>query len=125
MSTRLRWGIALLIWLATVLLIAAFYWDARQRTLTIAAGPASGESFRLATTIAEVLEDTGLDIHLEVYETRGSSENVRLLETGQVDLGTISNNTVIRGGVSAVASLYSDVFQLVVVASELCDRVDL
>jgi TRAP transporter TAXI family solute receptor len=103
--------------------MVGFYWESRQRTLTIAAGPASGEAFQLASTIADVLKNIPLDVHIEVFETRGSAENVHLLETGQVDLATLSNNTVIRGGISTVAHLYSDAFQLLVAADSGIDAV--
>ncbi len=51
---------------------------------------------------------------LDVFETNGSSQNVRLLEAGQVDLATMQADIRADDTVNAVASLYFDAYQLIV-----------
>jgi TRAP transporter TAXI family solute receptor len=80
--------------------------------LSIAAGPSSGAAFQLASAIAQVFNDTAPNAVIDVFETRGSSHNVRLLESGQVDLATMQADTPVGDRVNAVASLYSDAYQL-------------
>jgi TRAP transporter TAXI family solute receptor len=84
------------------------------RYLNIAAGPLSSESFELSTAIAEVLQETTGNIQVDVFETQGSAENARLLESGQVDMATLQADTPISHGVRALATLYYDAYQLIV-----------
>jgi TRAP transporter TAXI family solute receptor len=78
----------------------------------IAAGPRGGDSFDLATSIAEVVEARYPRMDIEVFETHGSSENVRLLESGHADFAAIQSDVKSDGSVHAVASLYFDAYQL-------------
>ncbi|MEN8183803.1 MAG: TAXI family TRAP transporter solute-binding subunit [Myxococcota bacterium] len=81
--------------------------------LAIAAGPREGEAFRLAEAIAEVAARR-LHLEVEVLETAGSAENVRLVEAGRVDLATVQADVEAATGLALVAPLYPDAFQLVV-----------
>jgi TRAP transporter TAXI family solute receptor len=81
--------------------------------LTIAAGPVSGEAFELATAIADVLETTHPDVQVDVYETQGSGENIRLVDSGHVDLAAVQSDAEVTPDVRVVATLYSDAYQLV------------
>ena len=92
----------------------AFWLGGRDtQYLSIAAGPADGESFELAMALASVFEATHPNLSVEVYETQGSRENVRLLRAGRVDLATVQADTYIEGGVRALATLYFDAYQLI------------
>jgi TRAP transporter TAXI family solute receptor len=114
MSRFARISVIALLWTA-VLGGIAFWFGGRSATqLTIAAGPASGESFEVATAIARVVEITYPGVRVDVYETQGSGENVRLVDSGQVDLAAVQSDSRITQDVRAVATLYGDAYQLVV-----------
>jgi TRAP transporter TAXI family solute receptor len=114
MSGAARITIITMLWLT--LLGGLMYWfGGRDVTrLTIAAGPATGESFEIATAIARVIEASDSNIRVDVYETQGSGENIRLADSGQVDLAAIQADVTITQDVRVVATLFSDAYQLVV-----------
>jgi TRAP-type uncharacterized transport system substrate-binding protein len=124
MSRLLRIGLLVLLWL--LLLGGVFTWfGGRDVTrITIAAGPATGESFELASAIARVLEASGKRIEVDVYETQGSSENLRLVESGQVDLAAIQADASMNRNERAIAGLFSDAYQLVVTIESGIDSID-
>jgi TRAP transporter TAXI family solute receptor len=114
MPSAVRIILIALLWLALLAAIA-FWFNGRDVTrLTIAAGPASGDSFELAEAIARVVEESYPRVKVDVYETQGSGENIRLVDADRVDLGVIQADSSITVDVRAVATLYSDAFQLVV-----------
>jgi len=114
MPGRARFIIISIIWIAT--LSGALFWflTTRTTTLAMAAGPRGSESFQLATAVAQVFNDTVKNARIDVFETGGSGDNVRLLESGQVDFATVQADTPVGESVSAVASLYLDAYQLIV-----------
>jgi TRAP transporter TAXI family solute receptor len=102
------------IWLAALTVILAFFLRVGDHHIVIAAGPRAGDSFELATSIAEVVEERYPRLDIEVFETHGSSENVQLLESGHADFATMQSDVESDGSVHAVASLYFDAYQLIV-----------
>ena len=84
------------------------------QTVVIAAGSRSGEAFVMAQAIAEITQRYHPEIAFEVLETRGSSQNMELLEAGQVQIATIQADTLILPTARLIAPLYPDAFQLVV-----------
>jgi TRAP transporter TAXI family solute receptor len=64
--------------------------------------------------IARVIETTYPRVQVDVYETQGSGENTRLVESGRVDLAAIQSDTEITQDVRVVATLFADAYQLVV-----------
>lgn len=82
--------------------------------VTVAAGPSTGGAYVVATAIAEVAELYDPDVEIEVIETLGSAQNVALLSAGRVQLATVLADTRTGPESRLVASLYPDVFQLVV-----------
>jgi TRAP transporter TAXI family solute receptor len=100
------------LWIATLTALLAFFLRVGDRHIVVAAGPRGGDSFDLATSIAEVVEARHPRMDIEVYETHGSSENVRLLESGHADFATMQSDVKSNGSVHAVASLYFDAYQL-------------
>lgn len=85
-----------------------------SQRLTIAAGPDEGEAYALAAAIGEVVERHYPRLVVEVVETSGSSENMRLLEEGRVELATVQADTRMGPRARMLALLYPDVFQLIV-----------
>jgi TRAP transporter TAXI family solute receptor len=104
------------LWLAVLTLLLVFTLRVGDERVAIAAGPRGGDSFALANAIASVLEASHPQLSVEVYETHGSVENVRLLEEGRADLATMQSDVRTDGNVHAVASLFYDAYQLVVPA---------
>ncbi len=82
--------------------------------LTLVAGSKDGESYVLSQAIRQVIEENNPRIKIEVLETKGTVENLKLLESGQAQLATAQ--TDIPAGLLArvVVILYPDFFQLVV-----------
>jgi TRAP transporter TAXI family solute receptor len=103
-------------WLAALTVLLAFFLRAGDHHVVIAAGPRAGDSFELAASIARVVEDRYPRMDIAVFETHGSSENVRLLESGLADFATMQADVESDGSVHAVASLYFDAYQLIVAA---------
>ena len=81
--------------------------------LRIAASERGSESFELAQALAQVAETSFDDIEVEVFETQGSSQSIRLLSEGQVELAAVQGDTRPQPGARLVALLHPDAFQLV------------
>ena len=92
-------------------------WYAEQiRTykISIAAGPVEGQAFQFAKALQEISANEFPEIEIEVFETRGSLQSGRLIESGEVQLALVQADQVVGGRSNLIAALYSDVFQLVV-----------
>ena len=76
-----------LVWI--VLMALGFLWflSLRRSRLTIAGGPRDSESFEITSALANVIQEAYPEMKVEVYETGGSGDSVRLLEEGRVDGG--------------------------------------
>ena len=105
-----------IIWVAALTIVLAFFLRVGDHHIVIAAGPRGGDSFDLAESIARVVEARYPRMDIEVFETHGSSQNVRLLENGHADFASMQSDVESDGSVHAVASLYFDAYQLVVAA---------
>ncbi len=82
--------------------------------LKIAAGTARGESYQLAQSIAKQLVICESRVRLEVVETKGSEQNIELLQAGKVQLASIPITNSVSASVKLVSYLFNDLFQLVV-----------
>lgn len=85
-----------------------------SRRVTIAAGPDEGEAYALAAALGQVAERHYPRLAVEVVETSGSRENMRLLGEGRVELATVQADELMGPQARMVALLYPDVFQLIV-----------
>jgi len=112
MDRRVRVAVVIFVWAAAIGLLWFVFAPADAKRLIFAAGPREGEAFELATAIARVTEASGFE--LEVLETGGSAENLRLLEAGRVDLATIQAGTGTSARTRLIAQLYPDSYQLIV-----------
>jgi len=88
--------------------------EGHAQRVTIAAGPAEGEAYAIATAFAEVVERHHPELSVEVVETAGSHVNTRLLEEGRVELATVQADVRMGRAERLVALLYPDLFQLIV-----------
>lgn len=107
-------SVLVVIWLVALTAVLAFFLRVGDQHIVIAAGPRAGDSFELASAIARVVEQRFPRMEIEVFETHGSAENVRLLEGGHADFASMQSDVPSDGSVHAVASLYFDAYQLVV-----------
>jgi len=113
LSPRVRVVLMLVIWLIAMGALALWLGSSRIQRVTIAGGPAGSETLALVTAIAEVLNETEQGFVLRVFESGGSSENLRLISSGRVDMGTIQADTPVPDGVSGVTILYGDAYHLI------------
>jgi uncharacterized protein len=88
--------------------------QSRTQTLSLAAGASSGESYILSSALKTVVERHYPRIRLNVLETGGTVENLRMLEAGQAQLATAQADIPTGPEARAVAVLYDDAFQLLV-----------
>ena len=96
-------------------LLALWYFDtSRHYRLAIAAGQRTGQAFQIAKALQEVTHRHYPDVTIEVYETRGSLHNVRLIDNGAAQLATVQANQALGRKARLVAELYPDTFQIVV-----------
>ena len=91
-----------------------FFTKDDQKVLTIGAGSKSGEAYQFAQAIAEVMKKYHPEISLKVRTTAGSSENMKLLQAGQIDLATVQADIEAVPSARIVSNLYPDMFQLIV-----------
>lgn len=82
--------------------------------LTIASGPSSAESYVLAQAIAEQLSIYDPHLKLRVLETKGSEENLELLDRRQVQLASVPVVSSYPPSIRLVSPLFHDFFQIVV-----------
>ena len=113
-NVRLRLVIVVVVWLATVVAITLWVGGKRQPELAIAAGSQGSETYRLAVAIAEELNESDSNLHLTVFETGGSVENLVLLARGQVDLAMTQSDLDPPDVAKGVALLYLDAYHLLV-----------
>lgn len=112
---RARSLLFLVVAILAVGILALWYSHEHQEyRLSIAAGQPSGQAFQLIKAIQTVAQRHYPELRIEVFETRGSLQNARLLENGTVDLATTQSDLVMGSRAQLIAALYSDAFQLIV-----------
>lgn len=120
-----RWSKILLVAGLILLPVAVSYIYRRATALpeviTIATGPPGGRYRDIAASLAEEIERLGVRVHLR--HTRGSLDNLRLLERGEADLALYQPHTrqILRPeppqnppDIAFVANVYSEVLHFVV-----------
>jgi uncharacterized protein len=85
-------------------------------TLTMAAGARGGESYILGNALKRVVERHYPKVRIELLETGGTVENLRLLDSGRAQLAAAQSDVVPGPRARSVAVLYNDEFQLLVPA---------
>ena len=114
MNRTLRIALVLVVWLATLGALLLWLGSGDQVRITLGAGPADSETFALAAAITETLNQNRKRFQVDVFETGGSAENLRLLVAGQLDLVTIQADTPVPEGVVGIAKLYHEAYHLIV-----------
>ncbi len=98
---------------------------AEKITIRLATGSRTGVYFPLGHGIKKAVEDTFPDILIEVVETSGTLDNLRLLDNEQVDMALVQNDSAYyfshgeamfnlpSSKALAVASLYTEIIQVI------------
>jgi hypothetical protein len=90
------------------------YQSSRVRTLRAAAGSASGDSYILCAALKKVVERHNSNVRIDVVETGGTVENLRMLETKTADIAVAQADVTPGPSAQSVAVLFDDTFQLLV-----------
>lgn len=98
-----------------VAVVGYFAWTAPfTARLRIGADRINSEPYEMASAIAHVVRRTYPSVTIEVVETSGSAENMKLLADEKIDLALVRADAISRENVSLLAVLYQEVFQLLV-----------
>jgi hypothetical protein len=102
--------------LGLVAVLVGYIISDRQRVhyLTIAAGSKQGESYILSQAMAQLIAKYQPKIQIQVLETKGSEENIHLLEQNQSQLATAQADIPTLPSARLVSFLFPDTFQLIV-----------
>lgn len=101
--------------LALIAVLAmAWLQSSKTQYLTLAAGASSGESYVLGNALKKVVERHNPRIRITLLETGGTVENLQMLEDGRAQLATAQADISPGPRARAVAVLYDDTFQLLV-----------
>ena len=114
LSPRMRIVLMIIIWLVAAFALALWLSSTRLPRVTVAGGPAGSETLALTQAIAEKFNQAGVGIRMMVFETGGSGENLRLMDSGRIDMWTIQADTPATDGIQGIATLYNDAYHLIV-----------
>jgi len=81
-------------------------------TLRVAAGSHTGESYMLCSALKTVVARYYPNIAIELLETKGTSENLQMLENDAADIAAAQADVAPGPSARSVAVMYDDVFQL-------------
>jgi uncharacterized protein len=90
------------------------YQASKVRTLRVAAGSATGDSYILCAALKKVVERHNSRVRLDVVETAGTVENLRMLEANSADIAVAQADVTPGPSAQSVAVLFDDTFQLLV-----------
>ena len=82
--------------------------------VAMAAGASSGESYILGTALKKVVERHYSKVELNILETGGTVESLRLLEQGKAQFAAAQADVSAGRSAQGVAILFDDTFQLLV-----------
>lgn len=114
-SNRLFALIALFV--LSITSIGGWLWVNRQQephTLTIGAGPLGSDAYNLLSEIRQVVLRHSDELRLNIKSTRDGSQNIALLNKGDIDVAVVRSDTPVVADVRGIAELYPDVFQIIV-----------
>lgn len=112
-SSKTRILMMIIIWMVAIFALVLWLGGTRLSRVTVAGGPAGSETLLLSQAIADVLNEAKLGFRVMVFETGGSSENLRLMENRRIDLGTMQADTPASDDVLGIATLYQDAYHLI------------
>lgn len=108
--------LAILLSFGLIAALAVYVISDRHRVyrLTIAAGSKQGESYTFIQQMAKIVAQYQPKIQIQVLETKGSEENIELLEQNKAQLALAQADIPTLPSARMVSFLFPDIFQLVV-----------
>ncbi|MEG3926585.1 TAXI family TRAP transporter solute-binding subunit [Microcoleus sp. D3_18a_C4] len=105
--------------LLSVVLIGVFGWDVykdkqRVHELTLLTGSKTGYYYPFGQAIAEVVMQQNPRLRIKVVETQGGDENMRRIQANEAQLAIALNTTGAVPQARVIASLFKEVFHLIV-----------
>lgn len=88
------------------------YRQTRVKSLPLAAGSSTGDSYIICAALRTVVERHYRGIRIRLLETGGTVENLRMLEDGRAALAVAQADVAAGPSARIVAVLYDDTFQL-------------
>ena len=85
----------------------------RTHTIKIATGSTRGQYYAFGSALSEVVAEHYPRIQIEVVATRGSVQNLYMLEEGEVQLALAQNDTPASPSARAVASLFPEMLHVI------------
>lgn len=113
-SPRVRLLLMFVVWLIAIGALALWLSASQVKRISIGGGPSGSESLALTTAIADVINNDDIGLHVRVFETGGSYENLRLLEKNSIDMAEVQADIHASDAVASVMRLYQDAYHLVV-----------
>ncbi|MEP1472207.1 MAG: TAXI family TRAP transporter solute-binding subunit [Halieaceae bacterium] len=113
-SARVRLLLMVIVWLIALGALVIWLGSTKVQRLAIGGGPAGSETLDLMNAVATVINEANIGLQVTVFETGGSYENLRLLESGKIELAEIQADTTASDSVLGLMSLYQDAYHLVV-----------
>ncbi|MEG3938155.1 MULTISPECIES: TAXI family TRAP transporter solute-binding subunit [unclassified Microcoleus] len=118
-STSMQNKFVLTLALLSFILIGSFGWKLHRDKdqiyeLTLATGIKAGNYYPFGQAIAELVSQQNPRIHIQVIETQGAQENMNKLEANEAQLAIVQNNTEAVPSARVIASLFKEVFHLIV-----------
>lgn len=92
-------------------------WTNREQEpeiIAVGTGPFGSDAYNLMNEVREVVLRHSDTLRLEVTATRDGSQNIALLNRNEIDAAVIRSDTPVVTNVRGIATLYPDVFQLIV-----------
>ncbi|NJK35344.1 MAG: TAXI family TRAP transporter solute-binding subunit [Oscillatoriales cyanobacterium SM2_2_1] len=112
--SRRMWLIAVVgITIVVAVVIHWIYQETRAIDLVFAAGSKGGEYYAFGQALEEILERHDPRLRITLRESKGSGENMELLEQGDAQVVLAQLDTPTTPNVRSIASAYVEVFHLV------------
>lgn len=111
-DTLMEWALVTISAAFVVFVAILVYRNSKTQTLTIAAGSSTGESFIICEALRTVVERHNPALRLNLRQTGGTVESLRLLETGEAQLAAAQADVAPGPSARMVALLYDDTVQL-------------
>jgi uncharacterized protein len=109
--------LAVFLLLSAALLVGWVMYQQRVQVITIATASKGGEYYGFAQAFEQVVSRHQPRLKIRVIETKGSAENMELLQSRRVQLAIAQNDTPFQPAVQMVAALFPEVFHLVAAPS--------
>ncbi len=115
MQNKFLFPVALL----SFVLIGSFGWNLHQQrqrvyTLTLATGTKTGNYYPFGQAIAKIVAQENSRLRIQVVETQGAEENMNQLQENKAQLAIVQNDTAAVPEARVIASLFKEVFHLIV-----------